>query len=198
MRKQIEAELTGAAQLCEAIRAEMVDDLIAAALLVADTVRRRGKVLVCGNGGSATQAEHMAGELVGRFRRERAGWPAIALGANIAVITAVGNDYAFERVFAREVEALAQPGDLVIGLSTSGKSPNVVAALREARGRGARTLALVGRTGGPVASAAEQALLVPSLDTPRLQEAHLLIVHILCGLVEQVLCDKQGAPEESA
>jgi D-sedoheptulose 7-phosphate isomerase len=168
----------------------MVEDLAAAAGLMLDALRGGGKVLVCGNGGSAAIAEHMVGELVGRFRRERPGWAAVSLVSNAAALTAVGNDYGFEQVFARQVQALAGPGDLVVGLSTSGRSANVVEALREARARGARTLALVGRKEGPLASLADLTLRVPSSDTPRLQEAHLLIMHILCGLVERTLCEE--------
>ncbi|MCL5025310.1 MAG: D-sedoheptulose 7-phosphate isomerase [Chloroflexi bacterium] len=198
MRKRVETELRETTQLYHTMAAEMADDLVQATDMVLDTLQGGGKVLVCGNGGSAATAEHIAGELVGRFRRERRGWPAIALAADGGVVTAVANDYGFEQVFARQVQALAGPGDLLIGMSTSGESLNVVLALKEARAKGARTLAMTGQRGGPLADAADCALRVPSDDVPRVQEAHLVIGHIVCGLVEEALAGETSAWEASA
>jgi D-sedoheptulose 7-phosphate isomerase len=145
-----------------------------------------GKLLFCGNGGSACDAAHAAGELVGWFeRKERKGYPAIALGHEVPTLTAVGNDVGFEQVFARQVEALGRPGDMLIGISTSGGSRNVVRALERARALGIATGALVGERGGPVADLADAAVRVPSTNTARIQESHLLCVHILCAAIEQ-------------
>ena len=167
----------------------------AAGALAADTatLARRiaaalqaGRTLfVCGNGGSAADAQHFAGELVGRFKlRGRRALPVLALTTDTSVLTCVANDFAFEEVFSRQVEAFAGPGDLVLGISTSGRSPNVLRALQAARDRGATPLALVGGDGGPVAAAAELALVVPSDDTARIQECHITLIHALCELVE--------------
>ena len=147
------------------------------------------KVLVCGNGGSAADAQHFASELVGRFTRERRAWPALALTTDASALTAVGNDYGFDRVFARQVEAHGQPGDLLIGISTSGGSPNVLAAVETARARGLVTMALTGRDGGALGRAVDIHLNVPSPSTARTQEVHITLLHVLCDLVERELVD---------
>ena len=144
-----------------------------------------GKLLVMGNGGSAADAQHFVGEIVSRFRRERPGLPAIALSTDTSVLTAIGNDYGFEAVFRRQVEALASPGDVVVGISTSGTSPNVQCALTLAREKGATTIGLLGRDGGTIRDLCDLALVVPSRDTPRIQEGHITIIHIVCDLVEE-------------
>jgi D-sedoheptulose 7-phosphate isomerase len=144
-----------------------------------------GKLLAFGNGGSATDAQHLAAELVGRFQRVRAPMAAIALTADTSVITSVANDEAFDRIFARQVEALGRPGDVAFGITTSGRSPNVVAALRAARARGLRTVALTGHDGGEAGRAADVHVNVPSASTPRVQEAHRTLLHALCELVER-------------
>lgn len=151
-----------------------------------ETYRAGKKLLVFGNGGSAADAQHIAAELVGRFYLDRRPLPALALTANASVLTAVGNDYAFELIFARQVEALGNPGDLALGLSTSGNSPNVIEGLRAAKRGGMVTVALVG-VGGRLKDEADYAICVPSTDTPRIQEAQLLIGHIWCDLVERAL-----------
>lgn len=145
-----------------------------------------GRILLFGNGGSAAEAQHIAGELVGRLRRERRALPAVALTGNAAVVTAVANDDGYERVFARQIEALGQPGDVAVGLSTSGRSPNVLAGLATARERGLVTVLLTG-AGGRGATAADQVLAVPSADVARIQEGHQLIGHLLCEWVEERL-----------
>jgi len=152
--------------------------------VLAERVRDGARILLCGNGGSATDALHIAAEFSGRFLKERRPLPAIALVANPAAVTAIGNDYGFERIFARQVEALAAAKDVVIGLSTSGESENVIRALRAAGELGALRVALTGANGGRLAAEADFALSVPSDETPRIQEAHILVGHILCEIVE--------------
>jgi len=185
MRKVIEEHLAGHLQVLQLVVAELPGPIIAAAELVVKAIAGGGKLLVMGNGGSAADAQHFAAELVGRFRRERAALPAVALTTDTSILTAVGNDYGFENIFRRQVEALARPGDVVCGISTSGRSPNVVQAMEAARSMGCRTLALLGGNGGQMIALADVALLVPSDQTPFIQEAHLTIIHILCDLIEQ-------------
>ena len=151
------------------------------------TVRGGSMVLICGNGGSASQAQHMAGELVSKFMIERRGLPAIALTTNTSILTAVGNDYGYDKVFSKQVEALASPGDIVIGISTSGSSPNVLEGIRAARGKGAVTIALTVED-AELAKLADLCLCMPASSTPRIQEAHITIGHIICELVEEALC----------
>ncbi len=144
-----------------------------------------GQVLVFGNGGSAADAQHFAAELVGRFVRDRRGWPAIALGTDTSVLTSVANDFGFETVFARQVEALGRPGDLAVGITTSGASPNVVRGLEAARARGLQTLALTGNDGGAAGRIAEVHVNVPETVTARVQEAHTTVLHLLCAFVDR-------------
>ena len=154
------------------------------------------KVLWCGNGGSAADSQHMAAELMGRFRRERCGLPSIALTTDTSILTAIGNDYGYERVFQRQVEALCVKGDVVVGISTSGNSRNVCAALEAAREIGAFTVALTGEGGGNMAAIADATLSVPSRDTARIQEGHILCGHMLCDWVELSVCDRKIAETE--
>lgn len=158
-----------------------------AAAMVIGALRAGNRVLLFGNGGSAADAQHVACELVGRFLRDRRALPAEALTVNPSVITAVGNDFGFADVFARQVEAAGRPGDVAIGITTSGRSPNVVRGLAAARAGGLATIALCGRAAGPAGETADVALCVPDDSTPRVQECHLLIGHILCDLVEEAL-----------
>jgi D-sedoheptulose 7-phosphate isomerase len=147
-------------------------------------------VLLFGNGGSAADADHIAGELAGRYRRDRPALPALALTGSSATLTAIANDYSYAEVFERPVRALANPGDVVIGLSTSGNSPNVLRGLQAARERGARTVGFTGASGGQMPAHADHLLQVPSNDTPLIQQAHLAAAHIICELVEQALFPK--------
>jgi D-sedoheptulose 7-phosphate isomerase len=147
------------------------------------------KLLVCGNGGSAADAMHICGELVGRFLRDRRAIPAIALSANQAVLTACGNDYGYETVFARQVEALAKSGDVVWGISTSGNSKNVVEALKAAHSAGALTIGLTGMQGGAMAEHSDVLLAVPVSMTPRVQEVHVATYHAICEAVEAAICE---------
>ena len=151
------------------------------------------KVLWCGNGGSAADSQHLAAELMGRFRRERRGLPSIALTTDTSVLTAIGNDYGFEMVFQRQVEALCARGDVVVGISTSGNSRNVCAALEAARQIGAFTVALTGEGGGTMAEIAAATLCIASKDTARIQEAHILCGHMLCDWVELSVCERDPA-----
>ena len=146
-----------------------------------------GKVLLFGNGGSAADAQHVAAELVGRFQRERAAMAAIALSTDTSVLTSIGNDYSYERVFSRQIEALGRPGDVAFGISTSGLSPNVAQALDVAKERGLGTIALTGRDGGHVGRIADIHVNVPVESTARAQEAHRTILHIMCDLIERAL-----------
>lgn len=146
------------------------------------------KLLVFGNGGSAADAQHIAAELVGRYVRERRGLPAIALTTDTSILTSVGNDYGFDRLFERQVEALASPGDVVLGISTSGNSPNVKLGLLRARGiDGVVTGAFLGKTGGDIRGIVHHAIVIPSNDTARIQECHITMGHILCEMVESYL-----------
>jgi D-sedoheptulose 7-phosphate isomerase len=156
-------------------------------LLLIAAFQGGNKLLVMGNGGSAADAQHFAAEIVGRFKLERRALPAIALTTDSSILTAVGNDYGFDCIFSRQVEAYAAAGDVVVGISTSGNSPNVQAALATAARLGCRTIALLGKDGGSIKAYAELPLVVPSFDTPRVQEGHLAIIHIICDLVERRL-----------
>jgi len=151
-----------------------------------------GKILLFGNGGSAADAQHIAGELVSRFLIERQALAAIALTTDTSILTAIGNDYGYDRVFARQVEALGRPGDVAVGISTSGRSPNVLAALDAARARGLATAGFTGAAGGPLAERVDLCFRVPSESTPRIQEAHLAAAHAICELVEQACCGAGG------
>ena len=141
--------------------------------------------MICGNGGSAADSQHIAAELVGRFKRERRALAAIALSTDTSILTSLANDYSFDRVFSRQVEALGSPGDLLILISTSGNSANLVEAARAAKDREIGTMALLGRDGGKVAGEVDFSIIVPSSDTARIQEGHMLIYHIICDLVEE-------------
>lgn len=152
-----------------------------------DTFRQGRKMLFCGNGGSAADAQHLAAELSGRYRYDRDPLPAEALHVNTSFVTAVANDYAYEEVFARMVRAWGQEGDLLVALSTSGNSPNILRSLEAARGKGMRTMGLTGAGGGRMAGLCDLLLEIPSSDTPRIQECHMLVGHILCDITEREL-----------
>lgn len=156
---------------------------------VAIRMKQGGTVFFCGNGGSACDAMHIAGEFVGRFKRERPGLPAISLSADSGILTAIGNDYGFSEVFARQVEALGKKGDILIAMSTSGTSANVVHALGKARGMNILTVLMTGEKGKAQKSVADHLFAVPALDTARIQEVHMLALHILAELVESKLAD---------
>lgn len=169
----------------ELVRSRLLDRIVAAADLIERALGRGGKVLAFGNGGSAADAQHFAAELVGRFARDRRALAALALTTDTSVLTAVANDWAFDRVFARQVEALGRPEDVALGISTSGRSANVRAGLDAARARGLATVALTGRDGGDLGDLATVHINVPAPSTARVQEAHRTILHAICELVER-------------
>lgn len=182
MRQQIDDSVA----LLEACRG-LLPKLASSVAAVVSALRGGGTVAFCGNGGSASQAQHFAAELVARFRRERRALRAIALTTDTSILTAVGNDYCFDQVFSRQVEALLEPGDVLIALSTSGQAANVCAAAQTAREIGAVVIGFTGRDGGRLAELCDIELRVPHTDTARIQEAHLLLGHLLCDAVEAAL-----------
>jgi len=154
------------------------------AKVILDSLKAGGKVIVFGNGGSAADAQHMVAEFVGRFKKERRALPAISLTTNTSTLTALSNDYSYDVSFKRQIEALGKKGDAAVGISTSGTAKNVIEALEAAKKMGLGTIALTGKDGGRVKDIAELSVIVKSSDTPRIQEAHILLIHILCELVE--------------
>lgn len=189
--------MSSSAPLLEALRelaataertaATLEADVARALEMVRDTVARRGVLFFCGNGGSAADAQHMAAEYVVRYRRERRAYPAIALTTDTSLLTAAGNDFGFDHIFARQVEALAKPGDLLIIHSTSGNSPNVLLAAEAAHAKGVLVLALSARDGGKLRSIADHCIVVPTDRTDRAQEIHMCIQHAICDAIEETL-----------
>ncbi|XRO77017.1 D-sedoheptulose 7-phosphate isomerase [Methanocaldococcus sp. 10A] len=155
--------------------------------IILEALKNGNKILICGNGGSAADAQHFAAEIVGRFKLERKGFPAIALTTDTSILTAIGNDYGFEKIFERQVEALGKKGDVLIGISTSGNSENVIRAVNKAKEMGIYTIGLLGKGGGKLKDIVDLALIVPSDNTPRIQECHLTIYHVICEEVEKRL-----------
>jgi D-sedoheptulose 7-phosphate isomerase len=174
------------AALQRALTPDLVGTIAPIAERLVDALRAGNKILIMGNGGSAADAQHIAAELVGRYKIERRGLAAIALTTDTSVLTAWGNDYAYETVFSRQVEALAQPGDVVWGISTSGNSANVVRAFEAARAKGATTLGLLGRTGGKLAALSDLAFIVPLEQTDQIQTAHQIAYHAICAYLDHV------------
>jgi D-sedoheptulose 7-phosphate isomerase len=164
-----------------------VDAVTATASAIVTALAAGGTVLVFGNGGSAADAQHVVAELVGRFVKNRRAWPAVALTTDTSILTAVGNDFGFDQVFARQIEALGRPGDVAVGITTSGDSPNVLRALEAARARGLVTVALTGKSGGAAGRFADIHLNVPETVTARIQEAHTTMLHLVCELVDDEL-----------
>lgn len=156
------------------------------------SLRAGGKVLFAGNGGSAADAQHMAGEFVSRFMYDRPGLAAVALTTDTSILTAIGNDYGYDKLFERQVQALGRRGDVLVAYSTSGSSPNILRALEAARGAGVVTVGFTGNRGGPMGALCDILLAVPSAQTPRIQEGHLVLGHVLCGLVERAMFPQPG------
>lgn len=182
------------ARLHREVGAALAEDIARAAGWIAEAYRAGGKTLLFGNGGSAADAQHIAAEWTGRLGAERPALPSIALTANTSDLTAIGNDYGFDRVFARLVEAHGRPGDVAVAISTSGNSPNVIAGVDEACARGLRTIGLLGRGGGKLRDRVELALVVPSDDTQRIQECHIAAAHAIAELVDRLLFpERSGA-----
>ncbi len=184
---EIVSQLREAAQLYGMLDEAYVAQIAQAGQLLANALGQGRKLIWFGNGGSATQSQHMAAEFIGRFKADRRSLPSISLTENMASITAIGNDYAFEQIFSRQLEGLAQPGDVALGLSTSGNSGNVLRGMRRAKELGVGTIGLTGGTGGQMRTLCDVCICVPSSITARIQEAHLTIGHILCSLVEDAL-----------
>ncbi len=163
------------------------DTIIEVSNLIADTFNRGGKLLLFGNGGSATDASHIAAEFVNRFKMERPAFPAIALNTDMAVLTSIANDYGYDSVFERQLKALGQAGDVVIAISTSGSSPNVIKAVEAAKRKKIKTIAFTGEKGDRLASLSDYVFAIPSNNTPRIQETHITLAHVLCQMVEEIL-----------
>ncbi|MBI2877275.1 MAG: D-sedoheptulose 7-phosphate isomerase [Candidatus Tectomicrobia bacterium] len=186
VHEAIRQSLEESGRLLQTLAPSLAPQIERAALLILEAFRQQRKLLIMGNGGSAADAQHLAAELVGRFsRRERRALPALALTTDTSVLTSVGNDFGFESIFQQQIEALAQEGDVVLAISTSGLSENILRGLEMAQAKGARTLALLGRDGGKVKGLVELAIIVPSPETPRIQEVHLAIEHVLCQEIEK-------------
>ena len=185
MRKIIESEFSSHLETIKSVIDCMEDDLEKASQIVVDTLKSGNKILLCGNGGSAADAQHIAAELTGRYKTERKALAGIALTTDTSALTAIGNDYGYERVFDRQVEALAREGDLLIGISTSGNSVNIISALKLAKELGCSTVGLSGRGGGEMSQVCDINLIVPSENTPRIQEMHILLGHTMCHIVDE-------------
>ncbi len=187
MRERILTAFRESAEIKLAFVEKYLEDIARFAGEVAGRLKKGGTVYLFGNGGSAADAQHIAAELIGRFSKDRPPLRAIALTTDTSVLTALGNDYSFEEIFARQVEALVKPEDVVIGISTSGRSENVRKALLRAKEKGALTAAFLGRDGGTIKGIVDYPFVVPSYETPRIQECHITLGHTLCELVEKIL-----------
>ncbi len=185
MKNEINNIIKESIAVKEALLKNNIDEIVKIAELAINCLKNGNKIILFGNGGSAADSQHIAAELVGRFQKERRGLAAIALTANTSILTAIGNDYGFEEVFSRQVEAIAKKGDLVIGISTSGKAKNVIQGINKAKTMGINTVGLTGVDGGGLAKTADTSLIVSSKVTARIQEAHIIIGHIICELVEK-------------
>ncbi len=166
---------------------ENIDTILDVSKLLAETLNRGSKLLLFGNGGSASDASHIAAEFVNRFQRERPAFPALALNTDMAVLTSIANDYDYSNIFVRQLKAFAQDGDVVIAISTSGNSPNVLKAVDAAKSKKLKTIAFTGAKGDKLASRCDYVFAVPSSNTPRVQETHIILGHVLCQMVEEIL-----------
>lgn len=189
MKQYIQKQIEESQRVMTAMLADqpLQEATLAAAQACITSLQNGGRILLAGNGGSAADAQHIAGEFVSRFMFDRPGLPAIALTTDTSILTAIGNDYGYEKLFSRQVQAHGNKGDVFIGYSTSGKSPNILLAFQEARARGLICIGLTGNRGGPMRELCDHLLEVPSPDTPKVQEGHLVLGHIICGLVENAI-----------
>lgn len=187
MEKEIKDIISENISVNNRVLDEMTEDIGKFSNLVLECYKKNKKLLVCGNGGSAADAQHISGELVGRFKLERKGIPCIALSTDSSVMTAWSNDYEFDTIFSRQVEALGNKGDILIGISTSGNSKNVIKAIEKAKEKGLTAISLTGKDGGKIREISDFNINVNHDNTPRVQEAHMLIYHIMCELVEAEL-----------
>ena len=185
--QRIKDSLHSSADLKRPVADTLSGDILEAANRIKVCLKKGGKLILMGNGGSAADSQHIAAELIGRFKKERKALPAIALTVDTSSLTALGNDYGFETVFERQLEALAQKNDAVMGISTSGNSENVLRALKKANALGAETIGLLGNNGGKIKEVANLSIVIPSNDTARIQEVHITIGHIICELIEEDL-----------
>ncbi|MDD5476991.1 MAG: D-sedoheptulose 7-phosphate isomerase [Candidatus Omnitrophica bacterium] len=191
MRERIKDILLESIQVKEEILRNQVDSILQIAVLMIDCLKKDGKVIVFGNGGSASDSQHIAAELVGRFKKDRSALAGIALTTNTSILTSLANDYGYDVVFSRQVEALGKKNDVVLGISTSGKAKSVALGIKQAKKMGIKTVALSGGDGGDIVKLADVSLVVPSKVTARIQEAHITIAHIICEMIEQELCQEQ-------
>jgi len=184
MKNTIQEEFASHLETINNVIGSMENDIEQASQIIVDALKNGNKILLCGNGGSAADAQHIAAELTGRYKTERRGLPGIALTTDTSALTAIGNDYGYDRVFDRQVESLANSGDVIIGISTSGNSKNVVSALKLGQELGCKTVGLTGRDGGNMNDVCNINLVVPSDNTPRIQEMHILFGHTICQIID--------------
>lgn len=187
MQDRIKKDIEDAIAVKQAVLAELVPAVQKAAEAIHGCLKSGGKLLFFGNGGSASDSQHLAAEFVGRYEKERRALAAVALTTDTSILTAVGNDYGFDTVFRRQIEALGRPGDVAVGISTSGNSPNVLLGIERARQLGLFTIGFAGRDGGKLKAAVDLAIVIPSQKTSRIQESHIMIGHILCERVDELL-----------
>jgi len=190
--ERVFSELHALRDLIGTISGDHAGTLVEISSRIAASIRGGGVIFTCGNGGSAADAQHIAGELVGRFRIQRRGYKALALTTNSSIVTALANDFSYDEIFSRQIESLGSPGDALLALSTSGGSPNVLRAVRTAREMGIAACAFSGKGGGELSAAADLTVVVPHDDFARIQELHMTMGHILCGLVEEMVVGGGG------
>jgi D-sedoheptulose 7-phosphate isomerase len=188
MRDKVKDILLESISVKEELLRSKVGDILEIANLMIDVLRKNGKVILFGNGGSASDSQHIAAELVGRFKKDRTALAAVALTTNTSILTSLANDYGYDIIFAKQIEALGQKNDVAIGISTSGKAKNVINGIKQAKKMDIKTVALTGADGGELAKLADLSLVVNSSVTARIQEAHITIGHIICELIEEALC----------
>jgi D-sedoheptulose 7-phosphate isomerase len=193
IRSEIAEAIATHKKMIAAFEVHSLETIAAVAQTITKALQRDGTVYLCGNGGSAADAQHIAGELVGRFRRQRKALPAVALSTDTSVLTSIANDYAYEQVFARQVEALVREGDVLWAFSTSGTSPNIIAAANEAKKKGASVIAFTGRADSKLEGISDICFRAENKSTARAQEIHQLAYHIVCDLVEREFCTQRGA-----
>ena len=191
MYERIKDILLESIQVKEEILRNQIESIAQIAELMIDCLKKDGKVIVFGNGGSASDSQHIAAELVGRFKKDRSALASVALTTNTSILTSLANDYGYDVVFSRQVEALGKKNDVVLGISTSGKAKNVTLGIKQAKKMGIKTVAFSGGDGGDIVKLADLSLVVPSKITARIQEAHITIAHIICEIIEQELCQEQ-------
>ena len=187
MQEMIKSELKESIEVKNLVVKTLTPQIEAAAKMMISALRSGNKIFFLGNGGSAADSQHLAAELIGRYRKDRGALPAIALSTDTSIMTALSNDFGFETIFARQIEGLGKSGDVAVGISTSGNSRNVLEGLEAARKIGCKTIGLLGCDGGRIAEVVDIAITVPCKNTPRIQESHITIGHILCGLIEKEL-----------